>query len=99
MEVLKDQQQGLHVTLAQHHPPERVERTLTPLWRIELPEGAILREGIEFDMAVVDANRRRFGTVIRARAGLDLNTAPGDVISAYWRLAISFPIASVSQRR
>src|SRR5207253_1687125 len=86
-----------------HHLPFRALISLGKrgdhLWLefvgIELSSGI---SGYALDMAVVDANRRRFGTVIRARAGLDLNTASGDVISAYGRLAIFFPIASMSQR-
>ena len=47
VQVLKDQQQGLRLALAQQHPLERFQRALTSLRRVELEEGAVRRQGIQ----------------------------------------------------
>ena len=41
VQVLEDQQQGLHLAFAQQHPLERGERALPPLRGIERQEGAV----------------------------------------------------------
>ena len=47
MEVFKDHQHGLHLTLTQEHAFERRERALAPLGRVEPQEGTVIRERVE----------------------------------------------------
>ena len=47
MQVFEDEHQRLHLTLAQQHALERLQRALPPLRRIERQKRAVRREGIE----------------------------------------------------
>ena len=47
VQILKDQQQRLHLALAQQYAPEGVEQTLTPLRWIEGAKRAVVRQGIQ----------------------------------------------------
>ena len=47
VQILKDQQQGLRLAFPQQHPLERLQRALAPLRRIELLEGAVVRQGLQ----------------------------------------------------
>ena len=47
VQVLKDQQQRLHLAFAQQHALEGVERALAALRRVELQERAVLRQGVQ----------------------------------------------------
>ena len=47
MQVLEDQQQGLHLTFAQQHALERGQRALAALRRVQLQKGAVLRQHVQ----------------------------------------------------
>ena len=47
VQILKDQQQRLHLTFAQQHALEGVERALASLRRIERAKRAVLRQGVQ----------------------------------------------------
>ena len=47
MQILADQQQGLHLTLAQQHPLEGGERVLAALRGIEMQKRTVLWQGVE----------------------------------------------------
>ena len=47
VQILKDQQQRLHLAFAQQHALERLERALAALRRIERQERAVLRQGVQ----------------------------------------------------
>ena len=47
VQILEDQQQRLHLALAQQHALERLEGALAPLRGIERAEGAVLGQGVQ----------------------------------------------------
>ena len=47
VQVFKDHEHGLHLTLTQEHAFERRERALAALWRVECQEGTVVRERVE----------------------------------------------------
>ena len=47
VQILEDQQQGLHLTFAQQHALQAVERASAPLRRVEGAKRAVLRQGVQ----------------------------------------------------
>jgi hypothetical protein len=47
VQILKDQQQWLHLALAQQHTLQGIEQTLAPLRGIEGAKRAIVRQGLQ----------------------------------------------------
>jgi hypothetical protein len=47
VQVFKHQQQGLPLAFAEQDAPERLQRALPPLGRIERQEGAVRRQGVQ----------------------------------------------------
>ena len=61
----EDQHQWLHLTLAQEHPLEGVERALAALRWIELHERAVLRQSVEGALASPGWLKLQEGAVLR----------------------------------
>ena len=47
VQILEDQQQRLHLALAQQHALERLERALAALWGLERAEGAVVGQDVQ----------------------------------------------------
>jgi hypothetical protein len=47
VQILKDQQQRLHLALAQQHALEGVKQTLAPLWWVEGAKRAVVWQGVQ----------------------------------------------------
>ena len=79
MQVLKDQQQRLHLTFAQQETLERLDRALTPLRWLELQEGTVVRQDVQQGQQRRD--HRLEGLVQRQHLAGDLGPASAKHVS------------------
>ena len=71
VQILEHQQQGLHLTFAQQHPLEPIERALAAMHRVQVHKGAVVRQGIQ------EPQQRREGVLERLVEGEHLSRDPG----------------------